>query len=120
MTNREEVLKNFLKVPARWENDCQRKQDYDGDLIRLSTRYYPWTYQKNWYCSAHSAIVFNHGEPDEYGTWDYNVLVEKTFEAPTEEEVKKMVEEWAQLHFAWIQSNLVCFFKFFPNESEIL
>jgi hypothetical protein len=98
-----------MKLSARWTCDCCGKQDYDGELVVLSTRYWP---RGGGYLllnhgkiegnesrpdvkpSARSAICINDGDSD-----DYIELVAKDFEADTEEDVKSQVEAWAQQRF---------------------
>ena len=95
---------------AKWTPDCQGKQDYDGRLISISTRYWPsgggfhindvqgfrLSTDSRIKPSAHTSIHLNFGEPDEYGYGDYRVLAEKEFTADTEAEVKVQVEAWVR------------------------
>jgi hypothetical protein len=30
-----------MKLAAKWTNDCGGKKDYDGDILSVSTRYWP-------------------------------------------------------------------------------
>lgn len=101
-----------MKPAARWTPDCQGKWDYDGQMISISTRYWPrgggfhLSDGKGEFRpsiethpeirpSANAAINVNCGEPDENGfNSDYAHLVEQDFEADTEEEVKAAVEVW--------------------------
>lgn len=80
---------NFL-ISAKWTPDCQGKQDYDGHIISISTRYWPGNYQSNGKISATSSIILRYNEDD------YEYLAEKDFEGDSEAEVKSSVEEWAQ------------------------
>lgn len=67
----------------QWSFDCGFKLDYDGDLVRVSSRFYPPT---------------THGG----STWDGNVTImiggndfrEKSFDCPTLEELKIQVEKY--------------------------
>lgn len=68
-----------------WTLDCQGKQDMDGDLVQLSTRFYPGEYQRNGWCSTIASIYVG----DER-------VAEAEFEAPTESEVKVLTEAWAR------------------------
>jgi hypothetical protein len=104
-----------LKAYAYWTHDCQGKQDFDGPLLSVSTRYWPGPegggfmmvnngpggaqistkpYGKQ--PSAHSSIILRLGpkEPND-GGGEYLVWREKEFSAPTEAEVKAEVEAWA-------------------------
>lgn len=101
-----------MKPYAHWTNDCQGKQDFDGPLLSVSTRYYPGPANKNHGTlvlhrgketvlpygakpSAHSSIILRIGprEPDD-GGGDYLVWREKKFEGETEALVKMDVETW--------------------------
>lgn len=98
---------------AHWTNDCQGKQDFDGPLLSVSTRYYPGPANKN-----HGTLVFHRGKEsvvpyglhpsahcsihlrigpreDGDGGGDYLVWREKEFEGETEVLVKAAVETWA-------------------------
>ena len=109
------------KIAAKWTPDCSGKQDFDGRIISISTRYYPRgggfmlmnrtedgvTIEENEdrpeiKPSASAAIHLDffkfydgEDEPDD----DYIELVNADFEADTEEEVKAQVERWAQEQF---------------------
>ncbi len=30
-----------MRLAAKWTNDCQGKKDYDGSIVRITTRYWP-------------------------------------------------------------------------------
>lgn len=96
---------------AAWTPDCQGKQDYDGRLLSISTRYWPGpgggggmtfdtrtgkfgTAPYGPRPSAHAAIHLDHGEPDEYGYGEYTVWREAHFDGDTEADVKQQVEQW--------------------------
>lgn len=88
---------------AEWKPDCQQKWDFDGDLVRLSTRMWE---------AGRSVTIFDPAEPEKglqvqrsdkiQATAHASIflgkrsLADKFFEAPTNEEVKKSVEQWAQ------------------------
>ena len=94
-----------LKTPAIWTSDCQWKQDFDWDLVKVNTRYYP-DY------TAYSTIDIHHWIITEEDTeWSYLTLTEKKFSSDSELEVKKQVEEWVQNEFAKIQMYLVWLYK---------
>jgi hypothetical protein len=84
----------MLKVPAKWTDDCQGKKDYDGDIVSISTRYWPegggfsvlhpdrtWTNGlPGIKPSAKSELILRHaGE----GLNNRTVLAAKEFEADT-------------------------------------
>lgn len=88
-----------LKLQAEWTDDCQGKKDYDGNILSISTRYWPrrvgfWLAQNearpDILPSARSALVLRHGSDD------CTTLIEQEFEAETREEVQRQVEIWAQ------------------------
>ncbi len=84
--------KKILK--AEWTLDCQGKQDYDGEIISISTRYWPSNYQSNKKVSAKCSLHLNFKDYPEYIE-----LVSQEFEGDTEAEVKFKVEQFAQLQF---------------------
>lgn len=106
-----------LKPNVKWTNDCQGKKDYDGPLVSVSSRYWPshpeqlegkhWNeltaenelairpYEKDGRPSAIASIVLDlEGEGGNYLTWR-----EQEFKADTQEDVKRLVEEWVQEQF---------------------
>ena len=106
-----------MKPYAMWTHDCQGKQDYDGNLLSISTRYWPgpegggsFTFDSRTgkfgtlpygkQPSAHAAIHLCLGprEPDD-GGGDSVVWRDASFEAATEAEVKAQVEAWVQARF---------------------
>lgn len=93
----------------KWTSDCSGKWDYDYDLVRLSSRYWPQgggffildsskgTFEGNESRphikpSAMSSIVTTN--PDD-ADFDYTVISCK-FVGDTEQEVKTQVELWAK------------------------
>lgn len=67
-----------------WTLDCHGKQDMDGPIVELSTRFYPENYQRNHKCSTIALILVADVE-----------VARAEFEADTETEVKRLTEEWA-------------------------
>jgi hypothetical protein len=88
---------NTFQPTAKWTPDCNGKQDFDGPLLTISTRYWPaWKSSDN-RPSASAAIVVNHGIPHPEEEWaDYSTLAEADFAADTETEVKAQVEAWVR------------------------
>jgi hypothetical protein len=94
---------------AKWTQDCGGKQDYDGPLIDISTRYWPATggflvLRGGVFVdppltrpSAHSAILLRYGTPT--GGANYVTLREAKFEEDTEDAVKQAVEAWVRQQF---------------------
>lgn len=98
--NLEEVAKEGLS-DLEWTNDCQGKMDYDGEVLSVSTRYWPrgggfhiMTGGGSWEGnetrpeikpSAHSSILLFGKE-----------IVKKEFEGETPAEVHYAVEVWVR------------------------
>lgn len=92
-----------LKLGVEWTDDCQGKKNYDGDILSISSRYWPrgggfgimtsegvkHNHFQDIKPSATSSLVLS----TEAG--DFEIAL-KGFEGETEEEVKTMVEAWAQ------------------------
>lgn len=99
-----------MKLDAEWTDDCQGKKDYDGNILSISTRYWPRgggfmmttnvpgkpikiednDARPEIKPSAHSALILWTGDGDSVE------LTDRHFEADTEEEVKREVEAWAE------------------------
>lgn len=79
----------------KWEFDCGFKLDFDGPLVRVSSRFYP---PKTHYGS----------------TWDGTVTIfildkeveEKKFDCPTLDELKTQVEEYVKSFAAKLETAL--------------
>lgn len=69
--------------PPRWTQDCQGKQDFDGALLSVLTRYWPTNYRADKLHSAKGVLLLLGEEIAEYET-----------AARTEFEVKSMIESW--------------------------
>ncbi len=95
-----------LKFQAEWRDDCQGKKDYDGDILSISTRYWPrgggfsiigatgWQdnpTQKKPSATSELLLRIKGGVLE-----DSICLSSQDFEAETEEEVKTQMERWAQ------------------------
>ena len=99
------------EVPAKWTDDCQGKKDFDGELVRLSTRYWPGSYQANGWPSAKAELHLVLPDAMAREGWqNWRTLVSAKFEAPTQEEVQRKVEEWAIVQYRRVDSAL--FFQF--------
>src|SRR4051794_15112599 len=94
----------------KWTPDCQGKWDYDGALIRVSTRYWP----RGGGFSIYDGGEFRTNENQEIRPsanstiylGEDEVLVEQDFEGDTEAEVKCAVEVWVAAQFNRIASLL--------------
>lgn len=67
----------------QWLKDCQGKEDYDGTLLSVSSRYWPGNYRDDGRPSAESQIIF-------LGS----TIAEKDFDGDTKQEVQQAVEAW--------------------------
>jgi hypothetical protein len=100
-------MSNLKKVPAAWTDDCQGKKDFDGELVSLSTRYWPsgggfdmligGRFQRNAdpaiKPSASSTIYLGSTANDFLD--DAIELVSQEFTGSTQAEVQAAVETWA-------------------------
>lgn len=109
-----------MNVPAEWTPDCQGKQDFDGQLVTLSTRYWPrgggvavFSRAEGWQDndarpnirpSAHATIYLGSTRNEHYD--DAVRLCDVRVDAETEAEVKARVEAWAAEQFARIGAAL--------------
>ena len=92
-------MSKVLNLNAKWVDDCQGKKDYDGQIISISTRYWG---SRNYEAlggvitkpSAKSDLMIHY--LDEEGNESWIDLISVEFEADTENEVKGLVQEWAQ------------------------
>lgn len=86
----ETILKKLKTHTAKWTDDCQGKKDFDGEVLSISSRFYPPSYSRDGQTfSAMSSLNL-------YGTDDsYAEVVRGDFKGATEEEVKAKVENWA-------------------------
>lgn len=92
-----------MELQAEWEPDCQGKQDFDADLVRLSSRFYPqgggwselsagrWLENKDRPEVPPNAVAHIYLQDREIAT--------AAFEGRTEAEVKAKVEAWARSQF---------------------
>lgn len=83
-----------MKSEIEWTDDCSGKKDYDGDIVAVSTRYWPKRYQDNGKVSATSSIMLSDGCPDHNG--ETEDLISKDFEGDTFAEVAIQVQGWVQ------------------------
>lgn len=97
-----------LKLTAKWTDDCSGKKDYDGEIVGVSTRYWPrgggflvlrdGVFEDNSTRpeikpSAKCSITLRHGDDD------YTHLLSQEYEGETFAEVAAQVERWAQAQF---------------------
>ena len=105
-----------MELQAEWTPDCQGKQDYDADLVSLSTRYWPrgggyaeMTADGRWLENearpsippSATATIYLQDEP----------LTTGSFDGATEAEVKAKVEAWAREQFAKVASAMSAAFR---------
>jgi len=92
-----------MKLQAEWTNDCSGKQDYDAELVTLSTRYWPSQYSQTF--RHPDKIITDHPSAlvGIYLCEESDPLIATEFYADTEAGVKCKVEEWAQAQFEKIE-----------------
>ena len=95
-----------MELQAKWEPDCQGKQDFDADIVRLSSRFYP---QGGGFSELNGGRWLENadrpGIPPSAVSTIYlqdRELTSASFEGETEAEVKANVEAWARDEFAKI------------------
>lgn len=96
-----------MRLAAEWTNDCQGKKDYDGEILSVSTRYWPsgggfhvfdtrepekglHLNQDSSPPSAHCSLLLRDGDDNDV------TLIDKEFEGASYSEVSQQVEKWAQ------------------------
>lgn len=99
-----------MKLQAEWTDDCQGKKDYDGNILSISSRYWPRgggffaihfqggravqieedSDRPDILPSARSSLLLRYDEDESIE------LASQDFEAETQEEVQRQVETWAQ------------------------
>ena len=97
-----------MKLEISWTDDCQGKKDYDGDIVAVSTRYWPGPATvfdtahpglglheiPGGKPSARCSIILSNGYP--YHNSETEPLIEKEFEGDSFGAVAAQVELWAQ------------------------
>lgn len=97
-----------MKPNAKWTDDCTGKKDYDGDVLSISTRYWPagggfYVLDSNGFRQnkdgskprAKASLLFWHDGDEEYET----IVESGYFEGDSFEEVKAQVEIWVQTQY---------------------
>lgn len=99
-----------MKLNISWTDDCCGKKDYDGDIVAVSTRYWPrggsamvlntsngqglQKFDDGSKPSATCSIMLLNGYRHHNDETEY--LLKKNFEGESFEEVAAKVEAWAQ------------------------
>lgn len=105
-----------MKYEFEWTPDCQGKWDYDGQIIYVSTRYWPrggsWhLYQDGKFVSDSTAPERQHIRPSAHASIHFmeydRVLADKKFEGETEEEVKEAVKVWVDQQIQLLEKRLI-------------
>jgi len=81
-----------MELLIDWTDDCNGKKDYDGELVCISTRFWPSNYQKNGSCSAKCHVMMMDGGR----SGESKDLIAQHFEGDSFDSVSSQVEEWAQ------------------------
>lgn len=77
----------------KWRFDCGMKLDYDGDILSVSSRFYPPHKSHIDYGKWHGTVTVIIGE---YQIDDSANLIEKEFEAQTLDELQMKVEAFVK------------------------
>lgn len=109
-----------MKAPAKWTDDCQGKKDYDGVVLRISTRYWPQGGGFGLFDHATGIMQQNEDRPhiqpsakscfilESKGIKEDEInrleLITENFKGDTEQEVKEKVEKWVQ----FVYYNIEC------------
>lgn len=97
-----------MNIEIEWTNDCSGKKDYDADLVRLSSRY--WPRGGGFMAIIDGRIEENEARPEIKPSAVSSILLgddelaSKKFEGETETEVKAKVEAWASEQIARIEA----------------
>ena len=98
-----------MKLETEWTDDCQGKKDYDADLVRLSTRYWPHGGGFSTFDTSTGIWADNEARPEAKPSATASIMLQEEavstadFKAETEAEVKALVEKWAQEQFDKIE-----------------
>lgn len=92
-----------MRLEAQWTDDCQGKKDYDGDVLSVSTRYWPagggyhvldaqgfHESADGSKPSARSSLIIRQADDESIE------LAARDFEGETFADVAAQVERWAQ------------------------
>lgn len=122
-------MSNELKPNCEWKDDCCGKKDYDGQIISISTRYWPrgggaiivdsrvgvLPADATIRPSATSSLILDFkGTNDE----DYIKIATADFEGETFEEIAAQVEKWTQEQFDKMRAALTVAFPRISGDSE--
>jgi len=104
-TAAEKGLRSF-----EWTNDCQGKKDFDGEVLHVSSRYWPrgggfHVLDENGWSGNEARPEIRPSAVSHIYFFDKE-LVTKQFEADTEEEVKALVETWVKEQIASLTEHL--------------
>ena len=110
-----------MKCEINWTDDCQGKKDYDGDIVCISTRFWPGPLTV--FDSAHPEkglheipggepsavchVLLRDGAPD----GESLELIGKEFEGATFEAVASKVERWSQKQMHRVVKAMMAEFK---------
>ncbi len=84
------------EYPLAWRHDCQGKQDYDGRVVEVSTRYWPPNYDSAGRHTAHSSILLG-------GV----AVVDEQFAAADVGACKRLVEQWVSAQIKAVEAAIL-------------
>ena len=97
-----------MSIAIEWTNDCSGKKDYDGDVVRVSSRY--WPRGGGFLVFGTNGLEDNDARPEIKPSAKSHILLgdeelaTAEFEGETEAEVKAQVEAWVTEKIACIES----------------
>ena len=104
-----------MELQAEWENDCQGKQDFDADIVHLSSRFYP---QGGSFSALNAGRwIENADRPSIPPSATATIylqdleLASASFEGRTEAEVKAKLEVWAREQFRTVVAAMSVAFR---------
>lgn len=104
-----------MELQAEWTHDCQGKQDFDADLVRLSSRFYPRgggfseLSGGKWIENADRPSIPPRARATIY--LQDRELASASFEGADEAEVEAKVEAWAREQFNAIVGAMTAIFR---------
>ncbi len=97
-----------MNIEIEWTDDCSGKKDYDADVVRVSTRYWPrgggfWEIGPDGFKGNDARPEIKPSAKSRILLGDEDLATAK-FEGDTEAEVKALVEAWVAEQLARIEN----------------